>query len=86
MHPLLNEKTKTMSYKFYFVALLTLLTSPSLLAQTDHAWIGTGKVRVRITPTGIHPDAEGGFLLESGIPGQWVSRDGRRGCEKLVKN
>lgn len=75
-----------MSYKFYLVLLLTLVTPLSLSAQTDHAWIGTGKVRARITPTGIHPDAEGGFLLESGIPGQWFSRDGRRGCEKVVKN
>lgn len=44
--------------------------SASMLAQLDHAWIGTGKVRARITPTGIHPDSEGGFLLESTIPGQ----------------
>jgi len=41
-----------------------------LSAQTDHAWIGTGKVKARITPTGIHPDSTGGFLFESGIPGQ----------------
>jgi hypothetical protein len=59
-----------MRFKSFIIILLTLLTAPSLLAQTDHAWIGTGKVRARITPTGIHRNAEGGFLLESGIPGQ----------------
>lgn len=59
-----------MRFKSFIIILLTLLTAPSLLAQTDHAWIGTGKVRARITPTGIHRNAEGGFLLESEIPGQ----------------
>jgi len=59
-----------MSYKISFITLLSVVLTASLFAQTDHAWIGTGKVRARITPTGIHPDSEGGFLLESGIPGQ----------------
>ncbi|MFN0176918.1 MAG: T9SS type A sorting domain-containing protein [Saprospiraceae bacterium] len=59
-----------MRYKIFIILLLSLITTPSLLAQTDHAWIGTGKVRAHITPTGIHRDSEGGFLLESGIPGQ----------------
>ena len=49
---------------------LVLTLSSALIAQTDHAWIGTGKVRARITPTGIHRDTEGGFLLESSVPGQ----------------
>ncbi|MBC7773992.1 MAG: T9SS type A sorting domain-containing protein [Phycisphaerae bacterium] len=59
-----------MRFKIFTFTLLTLVANASLLAQTDHAWIGTGKVRARITPTGIHRDTEGGFLLESGIPGQ----------------
>ncbi|MDO8366597.1 MAG: T9SS type A sorting domain-containing protein [Saprospiraceae bacterium] len=59
-----------MYFKIFIFNLLFIVVAPSLFAQTDHAWIGTGKVRARITPTGIHRDAEGGFLLERGLPGQ----------------
>jgi len=59
-----------MRFKILVFSLLSLIIAPCLLAQTDHAWIGTGKVKARITPTGIHRDAEGGFLLENAIPGQ----------------
>lgn len=53
-----------MQYKLLIFTALFLIFESSLWAQTDFAWISTGKVRARITPTGIHRDAEGGFLLE----------------------
>lgn len=60
-----------MCYKVFIFSALSFIFNVSLWAQADHAWISTGKVRARITPTGIHRDTEGGFLLEK-VPGQPV--------------
>ena len=59
-----------MQCKDILLCFFVLAMSSTLLAQTDFEWIGTGKVKARITPTGIHRNAQGGFFLESNIPGQ----------------
>ncbi len=53
-----------MQHNYYFFSLLFLTASLSAQSPSpDHAWIHTNNISVRITPTGIHADSMGGFLL-----------------------
>ena len=50
------------NHLFFYLFLL----ASTLAAQnpaTDQAWLNTGNISLRITPTGIHADSLGGFLL-----------------------
>lgn len=56
-----------MRYKCLVFSILSIVVTANLMAQgpgAQNVWIGNGKVRARITPTGIHRNTDGGFVLE----------------------